>query len=551
MNLVIVESPAKSKTLKKFLGKDYEILASYGHIRDLIPKSGAVEPERNFAMNYAVIKNKQKYISAIVNKSKQAKYLYLATDPDREGEAISWHLCEILREKKVFKEGWAKRVVFFEITKNAVLDAFAKPRDISTKLIDSQQARRALDYLIGFNLSPLLWKNIATGLSAGRVQSPALRLIVEREEEIKAFVKREYWSIEAQLNKNGEALSAALHTHKGTKLKKFSIGDEKSAHAIRDELQKSQLIRVSQVEKKERKRKPAPPFMTSTLQQEAARKLSLSAKNTMRIAQQLYEGIDLGNGQVGLITYMRTDSVVLSNVFIKEIRDYIKHVHGKENLPRTAQLYKNKSKNAQEAHEAIRPTSIKHAPDQIKQHLDRNQLRLYELIWNRTLACQMIHATYDTVSADITCDNDFVLRATGSTIKHAGFLSIYREGRDDNGDAKKDATKYDDRHNRLPELNEGDVLRLDKVKAEQHFTEPPPRYSEASLIKTLEQYGIGRPSTYASIISTLQTREYADLENKRFVPTSIGTIVNRFLTDNFTSYVDYEFTAHLKMSLMK
>lgn len=549
MNLVVVESPAKSKTLKKFLGDDYEIIASYGHIRDLIPKSGAVEPDQDFTMNYQVIEEKKKYISAIVSKSRRASRLYLATDPDREGEAISWHLCEILREKKMLKEGWARRVVFFEITKDAVLEAFAHPREISSHLINAQQARRALDYLIGFTLSPLLCKKVSSGLSAGRVQSPALRLIAEREDEIEAFVKREYWSIEAQLDKNGEKLTAYLYKKQGVKLKRFDISDEKSAYKIRDALQEARPVRVVRVEKKERRRKPAPPFMTSTLQQEASRKLGFAAKRTMNIAQQLYEGLDLGSGQVGLISYMRTDSVVLSEVIVKEIRDYIRRTHGEENLPDEVQVYKNRSKNAQEAHEAIRPTSMQHVPEKIKPHLNQDQFRLYELIWNRSLACQMIHASYDTVSADIDCGDDFTLRATGSTIKHPGFLLVYRESASNEGDKQEADAVRDGKDKRLPKLQQGDALNLDQVKAEQHFTEPPPRFTEASLIKTLEGHGIGRPSTYASILSTIQNRNYVELENKRFTPTPTGRIVNRFLSDNFTRYVDYEFTAHLEDEL--
>ena len=549
MNLVIVESPAKSKTLKKFLGANYEILASYGHIRDLIPKGGAVEPDKAFAMNYQLINEKRKYINAIINKCKQADHLYLATDPDREGEAISWHLCEILRKKKMLREGWARRVVFFEITKDAVLEAFASPRGLSDNLVNAQQARRALDYLIGFTLSPLLCKKVSGGLSAGRVQSPALRLIVDREDEIEAFVKREYWSIEARLDKDGEKFDAYLHKKDNVKLNRFDIDNEKSAHNLRDALKEARPVLVRAVDKKERRRRPAPPFMTSTLQQEAARKLGFAAKHTMRVAQQLYEGINLGSGQTGLITYMRTDSLALSAVIVKEIRDHIRRIYGAENLPEKPQVYKNRSKNAQEAHEAIRPTSTKNVPEKIRTYLDRDQFRLYELIWNRSLACQMIHATYDTVSADIACGEDFILRAAGSTVKHPGFLAVYREGSDQGGDDEKNGGKHKETNKRLPELRTGDTLMMDKVKAEQHFTEPPPRFSEASLIKALEQHGIGRPSTYASILSTIQSRDYVKLESKRFVPTPTGRIVSRFLVDNFTRYVDYKFTARLEDEL--
>ena len=547
MNLVVVESPAKSKTLKKFLGKDYQIIASYGHIRDLIPKGGAVDPDKSFAMHYRVLEDRKRQVNAIIAKFKQADRLYLATDPDREGEAISWHLCEILREKKILKEERVHRVVFFEITKGAVLEAFAHPRHISTTLIDAQQARRALDYLIGFTLSPLLCKKVGGGLSAGRVQSPALRLIVDREDEIEAFVKREYWSITAQLDKDGEKFNAYLYKKQGVKLDRFAISTEKSAHEIRAALQVAKPVQVLKVDKKERKRRPPPPFMTSTLQQEAARKLGFSAKRTMMVAQQLYEGVDLGAGQVGLITYMRTDSLVLSSLIVKEIRDYILRTYGQDNLPREIQVYKNRSKNAQEAHEAIRPTSISNVAEKIKSHLSAEQFRLYELIWKRTLACQMMYANYDTVSADIACGNDFILRASGSTLKHPGFLTVYQEGSDND---EVEAGAGDNAENkRLPELQVDELLTLDKVTAEQNFTKPPPRYTEASLIKTLEQHGIGRPSTYAAILSTIQARNYVELEKKHFKPTPTGRMVSRFLADNFTRYVDYAFTAHLEDEL--
>ena len=538
MNLVIVESPAKSKTIKKYLGPDFEVLASYGHVRDLIPKNGAVDPDDGFRMQYELTKKSVRHVNKIIALFKKADNLYLATDPDREGEAISWHLHEILKEKGLINNKGVYRVVFHEITKRAVQEAFKTPRELSNDLIHAQQARRALDYLVGFNLSPLLWRKLQGGLSAGRVQSPALRMIVERELEIEAFNPREYWTIATLLDKEGDEFDARLYSIDGKKLEQFDIVDEKTAMAARDGIAKTATsgIFISKVEKKQRKRNPLPPFTTSTMQQDVIRKLGFSASKTMRVAQQLYEGVDLGEGSVGLITYMRTDSVTLAADAVKEIRDYIMTTYGKERLPEQARVYKTKSKNSQEAHEAIRPTSVIRTPDQIKSALNDEQYRLYELIWKRTVACQMIHATFDTVTADIAC-GDYVLRSTGSTIREPGFMLVYTEKTDEK-----------DEHS-LPPLVEGDQVALKKADAKQHFTEPPPRYSEASLIKTLEEYGIGRPSTYASIIATLQSREYTILEKKRFHPTNIGLAVNRFLTDHFKQYVDYDFTARLEDEL--
>ncbi len=545
MNLVIVESPAKAKTIEKYLGKDFEVLASYGHVRDLVPKEGAVDPEHDFAMKYQTIERNDKHVKAIVSKLKNAKNLYLATDPDREGEAISWHLYELLKDKKKLKDKSVYRVVFNEITKKAVNYAVDNPRELSLDLVNAQQARRALDYLVGFNLSPLLWKKIRRGLSAGRVQSPALRMIVEREEEIERFEAREYWTIKAQSNKNAQDIIAKLTQYKGEDVEKFSFTSEDQARAVEQHILQSAngLLNVVKVTRKQRKRNPAPPFTTSTLQQEAARKLGFTAQRTMRTAQQLYEGIDIGDGTVGLITYMRTDSVNLADDAITELREFITKKYGKDNLPDSVRVFKTKAKNAQEAHEAIRPSSIVREPVKINQFLSKDQQKLYDLIWKRTVACQMVHATLHLVSADLQAGENNTFRANGSTIAKPGFIQVYQEGRDD---VKPDDDKDE---SMLPELVEGEKLDLQAVLPEQHFTEPPPRYSEASLVKALEEYGIGRPSTYASIISTLQDREYVELEQKRFYPTDVGRVVNKFLTSYFTRYVDYDFTANLEDEL--
>ncbi len=542
-HLVIVESPAKGNTIKKYLGKDYEVLASYGHVRDLIPKNGAVDPEHGFAMKYEVIDRNEKHVDKIIKALRKADALYLATDPDREGEAISWHLYELLKERGLLQDLPVYRVVFHEITKRAIQEAIEDPRQLSADLVNAQQARRALDYLVGFNLSPLLWKKIRRGLSAGRVQSPALRMIVEREEEIERFVAQEYWTIEAELKKQVQFPSKLFRFH-DEKIEQFSFTNETEATAAREELEKAagDHLTVSKVEKKQRKRNPAPPFITSTLQQEAARKLGFTTRNTMRIAQQLYEGIDLGSGPVGLITYMRTDSVNLANEAIQELRELISERYGADNVPPKPRHYKTKSKNAQEAHEAIRPTSAKRLPAEVKAHLSHDQFRLYELIWKRSVACQMVHATLDTVAVEFACGAGNVFRSTGSSIRHPGFMAVYLEGVDDKKEQDQDEKM-------LPTLEEGDRVELVSIHADQHFTEPPPRYSEASLVKALEEYGIGRPSTYASIISTLLNREYVELENRRFYPTDVGRIVNNFLTKHFTDYVDYDFTAHLEDEL--
>jgi DNA topoisomerase-1 len=543
--LVVVESPAKAKTIKKYLGKGYQVMASYGHVRDLLPKEGAVDPDNDFAMKYVVIEKNAHHVKTIADTLKKYDELLLATDPDREGEAIAFHLSEIMQEKGLIKDKPVRRVVFHEITKSAILEAINHSRDLSMDLVNAQQARRALDYLVGFNLSPLLWRKVRPGLSAGRVQSPALRMIVERELEIESFIAREYWTIEADVVKNEQPFSAKLVEYDGEKLKQFSITNDEMAKTILAGLAKDGKgkLTVKSIEKKKRKRNPSAPFTTSTLQQEASRKLGFGAQRTMRIAQQLYEGIDIGEGAVGLITYMRTDSVNLAQVAIEEIREEIATRFGSDALPSTPHLYKTKAKNAQEAHEAIRPTSPKVHPDEIKHALSADQYKLYNLIYKRTIACQMIPATIDTVAVDLSCGPKHMFRAKGSIISEPGFLQVYEEGLDD---AKKDK---DGEGKMLPPLKEGDVLPIQETRPMQHFTEPPPRYSEATLVKTLEEYGIGRPSTYATIIGTLQQREYAVLENKRFHPTDVGRVVNRFLTTYFPQYVDYGFTAGLEDEL--
>jgi DNA topoisomerase I len=542
-NLVVVESPAKAKTIKRYLGAHCEVLASYGHVRDLLPKEGAVEPAEGFAMHYELIEKNIKHVETIAKAMRKAKALYLATDLDREGEAISWHLREILKDRAVLNNKPVYRIVFHEITKRAIEEAMQNPRELSLDLVNAQQARRSLDYLVGFNLSPLLWKKIRQGLSAGRVQSPALRMIVEREEEIEAFKPREYWTIEADLSHAREAFVAKLIEYHGEKLKQFSITTADQAEKARHDLLKRAAgkLTVTRIEKKQRKRSPAPPFITSTVQQEGARKLGFTAQRTMRIAQQLYEGIDIGEGSVGLITYMRTDSVNLAAEAMHEIRTLVSERYGVAQIPAQPRRYKTKAKNAQEAHEAIRPTAVTRTPPKLKSYLSPDQYKLYELIWKRTVACQMIDATIDTLAVDLGCGEGNTFRATGSTIADPGFMVVYQEGRDE--------TRAEHENAKLPPMKPGDHVALTAIRAEQHFTEPPPRYTEATLVKSLEEYGIGRPSTYASIISTLQQREYVTIESKRFNPTDIGRIVSRFLTEHFTDYVNYDFTARLEDDL--
>jgi DNA topoisomerase-1 len=547
-NLVIVESPAKAKTIKKYLGKSFEVLASYGHVRDLVPKEGAVDPEHDFAMQYRIIERNEKHVEAIAKHLRKADALYLATDPDREGEAISWHLHELLKEKGELKGKQVHRVVFYEITKNAIQAAIKEPRNLSMELVNAQQARRALDYLVGFNLSPLLWKKVRQGLSAGRVQSPALRMICERDEAIDAFKPQEYWTIEAVGEHSGVTFPLKLTEYAGKKVEQFSFTNEQQAREVEAALNKAAdgQLTVDTIDRKQRKRNPAPPFTTSTLQQEAARKLGFSAQRTMRLAQQLYEGVDFGEGAVGLITYMRTDSVNLAAEAVTEIRSVIERLYGKEGLAEEPRVYKTKSKNAQEAHEAVRPTSASVTPQQLDGRIDADQLKLYSLIWKRAVACQMAHAVFDTVAVDLLAGArgaGNVLRANGSTLVKPGYIAVYQEGYDDTKAAE------DDNDHVLPAMNEGERVLLSNLHGEQHFTEPPPRFSEASLVKALEEYGIGRPSTYASIISTLRDREYVDMDARRFIATDIGKIVSRFLTKYFTRYVEYSYTADMEDEL--
>ncbi len=545
--LLIVESPSKAKTLKKYLGSEFEVLASYGHVRDLIPKNGAVDPANNFAMKYDIIDRNSKHVDAIAKAVKSADNIYLATDPDREGEAISWHIAEILKDKKLLKNKTLKRVEFNEITQTAVKHAIEHPRDIAMNLVNAQQARRALDYLVGFNLSPLLWKKIRRGLSAGRVQSPALRLIVERELEIEAFKNQEYWTIHLDALKHAHRFSAKLIQLDGEKIEQFSVinHDQQADIVGKLLLVSAGKTTVSRVEKKQRSRSPAAPFTTSTLQQESVRKLGFTTSRAMRVAQQLYEGVDIGSGTVGLITYMRTDSFSMAAEAVMSIRDYVKKNFEAEYLPKSPIMYKTKAKNAQEAHEAIRPTDIFRTPASMRKYLNDEQFKLYEMIWKRSVACQMSPAKFDAVSVDLAVGSEANLfRASGQTLVFPGFIAVYMEGRDD-----VKADEEEEAEAKLPHLETGEVLNVEKIYGDQHFTEPPPRYGEASLVKALEEYGIGRPSTYASIISTLQDREYVLLDKKRFTPTDVGRVVNKFLTEHFTKYVDYDFTANLENAL--
>jgi DNA topoisomerase-1 len=546
-NLVIVESPAKAKTIEKYLGGDFKVLASYGHVRDLVAKEGAVDPAAGFTMRYQEIERNRRHLDAIAKAMKGADALYLATDPDREGEAISWHVCEALRERGLLDHCPVHRIVFHEITRRAVQEALEHPREISGDLVNAQQARRALDHLVGFNLSPLLWKKIRPGLSAGRVQTPALRLIVEREREIEAFKPVEYWTLEAELEKNGQPFPARLAEYAGQrlddKLEKFFIGDAGTAHEAERTLREAAAgkLKVASVERRQRRQNPSPPFTTSTLQQEAARKLGFTAQKTMRTAQRLYEGVDFGEGATGLITYMRTDSVSLAAEAVHEMRAVIGRRFGADALPEKPRHYRTKAKNAQEAHEAIRPVTAALHPEQLHGKLDRDQHRLYELIWKRAVASQMASAVFDTVALDLVPSGapeaGHRFRATGSILVEPGYIAVYQEGRDD---------VEDEQDRRLPQVAEGELITLNKLAAEQHFTKPPPRFTEASLVKTLEEFGIGRPSTYATIISTLLDREYVELDRKRFVPTDVGRIVSGFLSEHFTQYVDYDFTARME-----
>ncbi len=544
-NLVIVESPAKAKTIGKYLGGNFTVLASYGHVRDLPAKDGSVRPDDDFAMDWEPGDRSKKHLDAIAKAAKTADRVLLATDPDREGEAISWHVQEILKSKRGLKGLDIQRVSFNEVTKRAVLDAVAHPRALDTELIEAYLARRALDYLVGFTLSPVLWRKLPGSRSAGRVQSVALKLICVREAEIEAFQPREYWTVEARFRTlTGDEFTARLTHLDGNKLDKFGLPDEASAKRAIAALEPLDF-KIDTVERKQVRRNPYPPFTTSTLQQEASRKLGFGASKTMRTAQRLYEGIDIGGETVGLITYMRTDGLTLAQEALVAARDLIGQRFGNHYLPEAPRVYKSKAKNAQEAHEAIRPTDLHRHPDSLRGHLGLDEQRLYELIWKRTMACQMAAAVMDQVAVDVNGGNGkAMLRATGSVIKFDGFLKVYEESRDDpaeNGD--------EDGQRRLPPVNEGDRIDRTATKDEQHFTQPPPRYSEASLVKRMEELGIGRPSTYASILQVLQDREYVRLEKRRFVPEDRGRLVTAFLTSFFSRYVEYDFTAKLEDQL--
>ena len=545
-HLLIVESPAKAKTINKYLGKDFTVLASYGHVRDLVPKEGAVDPEHGFAMRYDLIEKNEKHVEAIARAARSADDIWLATDPDREGEAISWHIAEILKQRGLLEDKPLHRVVFTEITPRAIKEAMTQPRSIAGDLVDAQQARRALDYLVGFNLSPVLWRKVQPGLSAGRVQSPALRMIVEREEEIEAFKAREYWSIGAELAHASQPFSAKLVKLDGKKFEQFTIVDGKTAEDARMRIQQAAggSLHVTDVASKERKRRPSPPFTTSTLQQEASRKLGFTTRKTMQVAQKLYEGVALGEeGTVGLISYMRTDSVSLSQEALAEIRDVIARDYGTASVPDKPNFYQTKSKNAQEAHEAIRPTSALRTPAHVGRFLTDDERKLYELVWKRAVACQMVPATLNTVSVDLAAGGEHIFRASGTTVVFPGFLAVYEEGKDSK------SAEDDDEGRKLPPLKPGERVPLDRIHADQHFTQPPPRFTEAALVKALEEYGIGRPSTYASIIQTLLFRKYTEMEGRAFKPTDVGRAVSRFLSGHFTRYVDYDFTANLEDEL--
>lgn len=544
MKTVIVESPAKAKTINKYLGKDYKVLASFGHIRDLPSKDGSVDPENDFAMTWAVDSDSKKRIKDIADSTKASDELILATDPDREGEAISWHVLEVLNAKRgVMKDVAVKRVVFNEITKTAILKAMEEPRDVDQEMVEAYLTRRALDYLVGFNLSPVLWRKLPGSKSAGRVQSVALRLICERELEIEKFNSEEYWSIEAKLkNSASKTFLAKLTTLNGEKLEKFTLNNETAALAAKEAVEAASFS-VKSVVSKPTRRRPAAPFTTSTMQQEASRKLGFNAQRTMRTAQKLYEGIDIKGETTGLITYMRTDGVNIANEAINNARDVIGSKYGSNYVPAKPNFYKNKSKNAQEAHEAVRPTSLSRLPEDVANRLDDDQRRLYELIWKRTIASQMAEAQMEQTTADIVSTNGkHTLRATGTVQIFDGFLTLYQEGQDDTDDEDE---------KRLPKLTKDENIDKDKIDANQHFTSPPPRFTEASLVKRMEELGIGRPSTYASILTVLRDRNYVIMDKNRFIPEGKGRVVTSFLENYFNKYVQYDFTAGLEQELDK
>ncbi len=541
MQVVIVESPSKAKTINKYLGSDFTVLASYGHIRDLPSKDGSVKPDQDFEMLWEMDSKSRQRINEIVEALKTADGLILATDPDREGEAISWHLLEVLNKKKALKDKKVKRVAFNAITKKAIQEAMENPRDVDQALVDAYLARRALDYLVGFTLSPVLWRKLPGSRSAGRVQSVALRLICERELEIEKFVPEEYWTLEAQVSSAGcPAFAARLVALGGEKLTKFSLANADDAARAKAVVETANF-RIAAVESKPTKRNPSAPFTTSTLQQEASRKLGFNARRTMQTAQRLYEGINIGGETTGLITYMRTDGIDMAPEAVLAAREAIKATYGGDYLPAGPRIYKSKAKNAQEAHECIRPTSFERPPDSLK-NLDPDQYKLYNLIWKRTLASQMEAARLESTTIDILSSNDkTALRASGSVLVFDGFLKLYTEGRDDQDEDGED--------NRLPRVTAGKQAEARDLQTDQHFTQPPPRFSEASLVKRLEELGIGRPSTYASIISVLQDRSYVRMDKNRFIPDDKGRIVTAFLENFFQRYVEYDFTANLEQTL--
>lgn len=550
MNLLIVESPAKAKTINKYLGSDYIVLASFGHVRDLPSKNGSVDTENNFNMIWEIDSTSKKHIKEITDAAKNSNKIILATDPDREGEAIAWHVKHILDDLKLTKDKKVERVVFNEITKKAVLNGIENPRDINIELVNAYLARRALDYLVGFNISPILWTKLPGSKSAGRVQSVALKIIVEREHEVELFKPEEFWTIEAIFkNKENKNINAKLNIFNNKKIEKFSFTNQETADSTVKIINKDSY-QVASIESKSFKRNPYAPFRTSTMQQDASRKLSFGASRTMQIAQKLYQGIDIKGETIGLITYMRTDGTDISIDAITDCRKYIEENIGKQYLPAEARNYSGKkAKNAQEAHEAIRPTDINRTPEMMGSVLDKDQFRLYELIWNRTVASQMESAEFERTAIDFSNkDRSIIFRANGSVQKFDGFLKLYQEVKEVNDTEDKDKEDSDE-DNILPEVTKNQIIELAEVVNEQHYTQPPPRYSEASLVKKLEELGIGRPSTYASIISVLSTRNYVEVINKKFIPTDRGKLITAFLNQLFTQYVDYNFTAGLEESL--
>ena len=555
--LLIVESPAKARTIGKYLGPDYQVLASYGHVRDLKPATGAVEPDRDFAMHFELVPRAESHVDAIVRAMRRACALYLATDPDREGEAISWHVVQLLSERGVLADKPVYRVQFHEITRRAIREALDHPGELQTNLVNSQLARRALDYLVGFNLSPVLWSKVRSSLSAGRVQSPALRLIADRETEIEAFEAREYWTVLADAP-GPPPFSARLFSYRGEKVEQFTFTTESAAFAAQAtlKLHASRGLEVVSTASRKRRRAPPAPFTTATLQQEASNRLGFNVSRTMRTAQELYEGV----GGEGLITYMRTDSVSLAAEAVAEIRAFVADTFGPEEVPETPPRHRTRARNAQEAHEAVRPTSPGRTPDSLRRSLSRDQLRVYELIWRRAVASQMKHAVMDDVTVDLGCGEGNVFRATGSTVASPGYLAVYEDPavqrvETAGGPARAGVEEAPPTGGkppaqvRLPRLVKGQVVTVSDIRAEQHFTRPPPRYTEATLVRELERCGIGRPSTYADIISKLQQRGYVELDRRRFRPTDVGRVVSRFLTEHFSRYVDYGFTASMEDDL--